>query len=158
MTKRKKKLLVVLGTVTLIVAALVPFPQCVDDALAPSIVSHALRVVVNNRRVLTNGGYRRLYDCSFVKADGRLYFENRLGIPDSIFVERGLKRIPADRKLDVDSGDIILSFAREDIEGAQTRNVQFSYIFGSLGAQGYEIKVYRSLLFRYIVYVHRWVS
>jgi hypothetical protein len=93
-----------------------------------------------------------------VKDKSRVYFRNDLGIPDTLFLEHGLKPIPQDRKLDVDKGDVIVTFSSRDIEGKPAANIQFSYVFGSLGAQGYEIRIHKSLLMRYYVYVHRWVS
>ncbi|MCY3022265.1 MAG: hypothetical protein NTW87_24910 [Planctomycetota bacterium] len=93
-----------------------------------------------------------------MKGKDRLYFENGLGIPDRVFLAHGLKPIPTDRKLNVDAGDVIVSFSYRDTEGTRRDNIQFSYIFGSLGAQGYELRICKSLLRRYIVYIHRWVS
>ena len=139
MTKHKKWPMSLIAAFVLLVLTLVPFPGSVNDGVKNRVVSHALNALIQNDRVLTNGGYRRLYDCNFVKDEGRLYFLNELGIPDSVFLEQGLKPIPEDKKLDVDDGDVIISFSYQGIEGNQTNNIQFSYIFGSLGAQGYEI-------------------
>ena len=111
-----------------------------------------------NCRVLTDKGYSHLYDTGFVKDKSRVYFQNDLGISDTVFMEQGLKPIPQDRKLDADKGDVIVSFSSRDIEGKPTANIQFSYVFGSLGAHGYEIKIHKSLLMRYFIYIHRWVS
>ena len=93
-----------------------------------------------------------------MKDKSHFYFENKLGIPDTVFLAHGLKAIPQDRKLDVDKNDMIVSFSTRDIEGKLASNIQFSYVFGSLGAQGYEIRIHKSLLIRYFIYVHRWES
>ena len=121
-------------------------------------VSHALTTLFRNRRVLTDKGYSRLHDTGFVKDKSRVYFKNDLGIPDTVFLENGLKPIPQGRKLDVDKGDVIVAFSSPDVNGKPTNKIQFSYVFGSLGAQGYEIRIQKSLLRRYFIYVHQWVS
>jgi len=53
---------------------------------------------------------------------------------------------------------VIVSFSMRDVEGKLTDYIQFSYVFGSLGAHGYEIRIHKSLLMRYFVYMHCWVS
>jgi len=157
MTKRRKITISGIIVSVIIVICLVPYSTGINDAGKRIAVSKSLEALLKDKRVLTGKGFIRLYDSSFVENDGRLYFNNGLGIPDSVFIEHGLKPIPKDRKLDVDNGDVIISFSFKD-DGKGTDNIQFSYIFGSLGAQGYEIRIYRSLLCRYIVYLHRWVS
>jgi len=147
-----------LGALGLTVLALVPLPMGINAGDRENAVSHAIAAVMRNRRVITDKGYDHLEDTSFVKDKSRVYFRNDLGIPDTMFLEHGLKPIPQDRKLYVDKGDVIISFSNRDIEGKPAANIQFSYVFGSLGAQGYEIKIHKSLLMRYFVYVHRWVS
>ncbi len=108
---------------------------------------------------MTDKGYDYLEDTSFVKDKSRVYFRNHLGIPDTVFTEHGLKPIPQDRKLDVDKGDVIISFSNQDIKDKAVANIQFSYVFGSLGAQGSaRIRIHKSLLMRYFIYVDRWVS
>lgn len=158
MTKRKKRRIIFITALALLVLALAPFPVRVNDNLKARAVSHTLDALVHNKRVLTTRGYIRFYDCNAVKDEGRLYFENGLGISDTVFLERGLKPIPKDRRLRVDDGDVIVSFSYQDDEGERTRHIQFHYVFGWLGAQGYEIRVYRSLLFPYFIYLHQWVS
>lgn len=155
MTKRKKKFVIFFTIFALLLIVLIPFPSGVDDSAKKRIISLSLGAVIENEKVLTNEGYRRLYDCGFVENEGQLYFENMIGVPDSFFLDHGLKPIPDDRELDVNSGDVIISFSYEDIKGNQTDNMQFYYTYGSLGGQVYEIKAYKSLLFTYIFFEHR---
>ncbi len=155
---KRKRWLVFLVGLCLITLFLVPLPLSVTAKDKERAVVHAIETLFQNRRVLTDKGYTHLYDATFVKDKSRVYFRSDLGIPDAVFLEHGLKPIPHDRKLDVDSGDVIVGFSSRDIEGKPAANVQFSYVFGSLGAQGYEIRIHKSLLMRYFVYIHQWVS
>ena len=117
-----------------------------------------MAALVHDQRVLTNKGYCHLYDCGFLKDKGRLYFENDLGIPDSVFLKHNLKPIPVGRELNIGKGDVIISFSCRDIERKPTDSIQFCYRFGSTGAQMYELTVYKSLLMRYFIYIHRGAS
>jgi hypothetical protein len=149
--------LILFAAICLSVLVLVPLPLTSRDKTRA--VSHALETLFQNRRVLTDKGYSHLYDTEFMKDKSRVYFRNDLGIPDTVFLEHGLKPIPKDRKLDVDNGDLIVSFSSRDIEGKPAANIQFAYVFGNMGAHGYEIRIHKSLLRRqYFVYIHRWVS
>ena len=156
-TSRRKRL-IILSALGLTLLALVPLPVGINAGDRESAVSHAIAAVMRKRLVMTDKGYDYLEDTSFVKDKSRVYFRNDLGIPDTVFTEHGLKPIPQDRKLDVDKGDVIISFSNRDIKDKAVANIQFSYVFGSLGAQGYEIRIHKSLLMRYFVYVHVWVS
>jgi hypothetical protein len=155
---RRRKRLIFLAAICLAILVFVPLPLGLTSKDKTRAVSHALETLYQNRRVLTDQGYSHLYDTSFVKDKSRVYFRNDLGIPDTVFLEHGLKPIPQDRKLDVDQGDVIVSFSMRDVEGKLTDYIQFSYVFGSLGAHGYEIRIHKSLLMRYFVYMHCWVS
>ena len=129
-----------------------------NNSLKSRVVSHALKAVICNNRVLTNSGYRHLYDLHLAKDEDRLYFKNGIGISDCVFLEHGLKPIPKDKELDVNKGDVIVYFSYFDIEDNQVDNIQFAYVFGGHGAQGFEIRIYRSLLFWYFLYVYIWQS
>ena len=155
---KHRKGFILLATLCLAVLALVPLPLSLTAKDKEQAVSHAISTLFHNDRVLTDEGYSHLYDTSFVKDKSRIYFRNDLGIPDRVFLEHSLKPIPQDRKLNVDNGDVIVSFSNRDTEGKPGANIQFSYVFGSLGAHGYEIRIHKSLLMRYFVYVHAWVS
>jgi hypothetical protein len=157
MTKRTRKL-IILAALGLGILGLVPMPFGITSADIESAASHALYALEGNKRVLTYKGYARLLDTDYVNNTARVYFGNDLGISDTVFLKHGLKPIPQDRKLNVDKGDIVISFSSQGKEGKPTGNIGFSYVFGSLGAQGYEIRIYKSLLIRYFVFTHTWVS
>jgi hypothetical protein len=156
-TKRTRKL-IILTALGLAILGLVPLPFGISSADRESAASRALYALEGNKRVLTDKGYACLLDTYFVKNTGRVYFGNHLGIPDTVFLKHGLKPIPQDRKLNVDKGDVVISFSSQGEGGKPTGSIQFSYVFGSLGAQGYEIRIYKSLLIRYFVFTHTWVS
>jgi hypothetical protein len=133
----------------------VPLPLQIGSSDKVRAVVHALRALQGKTRVITDKGYDYLIDNDFVKDFGRTYYTNDLGIPDTVFQSFNLKPIPRDRKLNVDAGDIIVAFSSRDMmTGKQRDNVQFAYVFGSLGAEYYEIRIYRSLLLRYFVFKH----
>lgn len=147
----------------LLAVGLVPYPAAMKEYDGEFVARHALRGLVEDRRVWMSSnwdgfGWRRFYDASLVENNGRLYFRNELGISDKILTEMGWKPVPSDGKVDVDGGDVLISFSYRDIGGEDHEAVQFYYVFGSLGAHGYEIRVYRSLLMRHVFYQHRWVS
>lgn len=73
MTKRKKRLLIFLAAFALLTVALVPFPASVDDSVKNRVVSHALNAVIQNDRVLSDGGYGQLYDCDSVRNGPTLF-------------------------------------------------------------------------------------
>ena len=161
--KRKRLIIASVALLAAMGLACVPLPVRPRDSDKEFVVSHALKSLLSERRAWTRDhwhgiGWRPLPDAGAVKNDGRLYFLNELGIPDDVFLRWGLKPIPEGKKLDVDGGDFLVRFSYRDIEGNPTGRIQFSYHFGTVGAQGYEIKFARSLLFRYVFYDHRWVS
>ena len=122
------------------------------------VASQAIEALLQGRRVLTAKGYADLSDTGFVKDKNRIFFRNHLGIGDAVFLKYGLKPIPNGQRVDVDKGDAVVTLASDDTSGGSTKDIGFSYVFGSLGAQGYEIKVHKSLLKLYFVYSHSWVS
>jgi len=110
--------------------------------------SYAMHALFQGRRVLTDRGLSILGP-RFIKDSSRVYFTNRLGISDAVFLRQGLKPIPSDRNLNVDNGDVIISFSNEDALGNPCHNIQFACIFGSMGAEFWEIRIYRSLLLKH---------
>jgi hypothetical protein len=158
LTSKTKRRTIIIVLLVLILAALAFVPLPLSSADKELAVSQTLDALLENRLVLTTKGYARLYDTAFIKDKQRVFFGNGLGIADTVFLQHGLKPVPKDRKLDVDSGDVIVSFGTIDLAGKQSRNVQFSYVFGSFGAHGYEIKIYKTLFQRRFLYVHQWVS
>jgi hypothetical protein len=155
---KRRKILISLTALCLVVLVFIPLPLSITAKDKNRAVSHALTTLLQNRRVLSDEGYAHLVDTEFVKDKSRVYFQNELGIPDTVFLQHGLKPIPQDRKLNVGSGDVIVTFSNRDFRGQPSSNIQFLYKFGSLGAQGYEIKIHKCLLMRYFVYIHKWVS
>lgn len=155
---KHRRRLVFVAVLCLITLILTPLPLSITAKDKERAVSHAIETLFQNHRVFTDTGYTHLLDTTFVKDKSRVYFRSDLGIPDSVFLNYGLKPVPQDRKLDVDNGDVIVTFSSRDIEDKPSENIQFSYVFGSLGAQGYEIKIHKSLLMRYFIYIHQWVS
>jgi hypothetical protein len=163
MTRRTKKLAIVVAGAAIAILLLTPLPFPLNDRDKEAAVSHAVKALIGNRRVLTHNGfdtgkgYRRLEDASLVSGK-KPYFANDLGIPDTVFLKRGLKPAPRYWRLHREEGVAVIAFSNRDIPGNATQHVQFAYILGPLGAQGYEIRIYKSLLIRYFVYAHRWVS
>ena len=155
---KHRRVLIILGSLGLAVLGLVPLPLRIGSSDKALAVSHALKALQGKTRVITDKGYHFLEDTEFVKDFGRVYYTNDLGIPDAVFSSLGLKPIPHDRKLNVNQGDVIVSFSSRDMEGKQTDAVQFAYAFGILGAQGYEIRIYKSLLIHYFVFKQTWIS
>jgi hypothetical protein len=155
---KRNKRLVFLAALCLIALVLTPLPLSITSEDKERAVSHAIETLFHNRLVFTDEGYTHLRDTTFVKNKSRVYFQSNLGVPDAVFLKHGLKPVPQDRELDVDNGDVVVAFSDRDVEGKPSANIQFSYVFGSLGAQGYEIRIHKSLLMRYFIYVHRWVS
>jgi hypothetical protein len=155
---KRSRILFFLIALCFAVLVFAPLPLQITSKDKECAVSHAIATLFQNHRVLTENGYAHLEDTGFIRDKSRVYFQNDIGIPDTVFLKLGLKAIPQDRKLNVDAGDIIVSFSNHDIEGKLTANMNFSYVFGSLGAQGYEIRIHKSLLLRYFIYVHAWVS
>ena len=115
--KNHKIAVTFMGILGAFILALFPLPLQVTDKDKEYAVSHALAALISDNRVLSSKGYCRLYDSSFVKNNGRLFFTNELGIADEVFVMHGLKPVPQDRKLDVDAGDVVVSFSYLDSEG-----------------------------------------
>ncbi|HTI72950.1 MAG TPA: hypothetical protein VMF06_23455 [Candidatus Limnocylindria bacterium] len=155
---RRKKALIYLGALCLLILAFIPLPLSPTSGDKERVVAHALDALLEDRGILTSKGYVHLLDTGFVKGKDRIYFENNLGIPDTVFLKHGLKPIPKDRRLNVDQGDVVVGFSEGGAAGTPAATIEFSYVFGSLGAQGYEIRVYKSLFKLYCVYIHRWVS
>ena len=162
MTRRTKKAILALTGVGLGLL-FVPLPFAVNGRDKEAAVSHAIKAVLRDQRVLTQKGfntgmgYRHLEETSFVRGN-QLYFANDLGIPDTVFLKHGLKPAPKDRKLHTGNGVVVIAFSNQDIQGKPAEQIQFAYVFGPLGAHGYEIRIYKSLATRYFVYAHQWIS
>jgi hypothetical protein len=151
---RPRAKLIIVGCLVLCGAGLVPLPCQMDWSDKVQAVSLALKALQGKRGVITDKGYHHLIDNEAVKDFSRVYYTNDLGIPDTVFLSFNLRPIPRDRRVNFDNGDIIVSFSTRDMEGEQTDRVQFAYVFGGLGAEFYEIRMYRSLFLRYFVFKH----
>jgi hypothetical protein len=163
MTRRTKKVIIALAGVGLAVLLFVPLPLVINVRDREAAVSHAITAVTRDQRVLmekgfdSGKGYRHLDEISLAQGT-QLYFSNDLGISDAVFLRHGLKPVPKDRKIRVGDGVVVISFSSRDIQGNPAKTVQFAYVFGFLGAHGYEIKIYKCLATRYFVYAHAWIS
>lgn len=153
---KRRRWLVIGGAILLVLLLFVPLPLPIRDRHREAAVCHALDALLVGDRVLSNQGFRPLHDWSIVSSRrSSLYFTNGTDVSQRVFLSRGLRPVADTRKLNVDRGDVIVAFAPWRGGG---RSLQFSYAFGSLGAQGYELRIYRSLLVTYSVFHHRLVS
>lgn len=159
--KRKTKFILISLVVVLVVAAgFIPWPGEVSNFKKSDLATHAANSVLKGKRVWRHGRNTRLHwakqcDASFVENNGNVYFENDTDIPDKVFTDLGLKPVINFAHIDVDKGDVILRFSYKEHAGEPTENMQFSYIFGSLGAHGLEITVRQSLFSKYYIYEHK---
>jgi hypothetical protein len=161
---RWKKITIATSLLSLFtVAGFIPYTSQLRDSDRRDVVSHATQALRNGNKVWLSSSqdglkHRPLYDANNLKDRKVFYFRNGLGINDDIFLRQELQPIPKDRKPNINKGDVIIGFSNKDMEGKPIADIHFYYVFGDMGAQGYEIKVRRSLFCRYLVYTHCWVS
>lgn len=156
-SKRKLAIvsLVLLSSFALLV---VPLPLTItaqDEAEAAAFAVNSLK---SGQRVWTGRGLEPLYDSAFLQKKKRLFLENRAGIDDRGLKAKGLLALSADDPVKLELDDGVIGFSRETFKEEPAAHLQFYYSFGNVGAQGYEIRIYKCLLGRYIVFVHQWVS
>ena len=154
MACRKTALFVAAAVLAALGTALIPLPASVDDRIAEQFVAQAVNTVVHNKRAWTDRGREPLIDSNKVRQESRLYFVNNLGIPDDLFLAQGMKPSPSWNALDYEAGDVIVVFGVSD----NKEKLGFSFTFGPVGAQGYRVRVFRSLFFSHFVYEHVWTS
>ena len=145
----------------LLIEGFFPYHSRVRDNDVSNVVSQAIDDLCDGRRVWQKNKWISLKSLSSplnATQKERLYFRNNLGISDEIFLKKGLKPIPKDRQLNVDDGDSILSFSRQGLSGKPIDGISFSYVYGTLGARGYVIRIRRSLFLRHLVYTLQWMS
>jgi hypothetical protein len=143
----------------LAIAVLIPLPYPSSQSDREAAVIEALDALLKDGLVETPSAREKLQETSFVTEDRtRIYFVNMIDVPDSIFLNAGLKPVPSGSKVDIDNGDKLVEFSYQDVRGNLTTNMQFSYIFGNLGAHGYEISIRKCLRTRQIVFIHTWIS
>lgn len=141
------------------VLAFVPLPYPTTQQDRTEALDIALKGLVHGEPVPTSDGPRPLQELNFVHlSPGHAYFVNQAGVSDDVFLRYGFKPVPKGVKPDVDHGDVVVYASLLDHRGEATRYLQFSYVFGSLGAHGYEIQVRRNLWHRTIVLASSWVS
>lgn len=157
MSKRKLAIAVAicLGAVVLL---LVPLPLSITPQDEADAAAYAVDSLLSGRRVWTRRGLEPLYDAAFIQKKKRLYLENLAGIDDSGLKAKGLLAISGGGPFRIKPEDGVIGFSRETFKEEPAAHLQFYYSFGNVGAQGYEIRIYKCLLGRYFVFVHQWVS
>ncbi|MCP4713150.1 MAG: hypothetical protein GY869_31350 [Planctomycetes bacterium] len=155
MKSRRKFILSIIIIVVLVVFCYIPLK--VRELDKEEAVSFAVSALLSGEKVWIDGKYQSFNDLRFIQETGRLYFQNDTEVDDEIFVSLGLKPKPEDRELDIDDGDAIVWCSYQDTEGKSTEMIQFCYVYGSLGGQGYEMKIYRNLFMAYTYFSHKWV-
>jgi hypothetical protein len=153
-----RKRLAAAGVLLLLVLGFIPLPFQITDRDRELAISNSISALLENRAVLSDWRIIHLADTGSFKDRSRIYFQNELGIPDDLFLRLGLKPVPHDRKLDVAGGDVVLLFSYRNASGGKSKNIKLAYVTGHFGAKGYEIRIRRSLLKRYFVYLWQWGS
>lgn len=118
----------------------------------------ALDALLSGSPVETPEGRGALVEREFSLRNPRqLFYRNSAGVPNNLFESRGFKPYSADSERIFEQSGAIISagFTRR---GHNVRHLQFDYTFGNVGAQGYEIRIYKSILRKRIVFVHAWIS
>lgn len=136
----------------------VPLPLSITPQDEADAAVHAVEALQSGQRVWTGRGLMPLYDASFIQKKKRLYLENLAGIDDSGLKAKGLLAISADNPVKLEPDDGVIGFSGMTYKEELAAHLQFYYSFSNVGAQGYEIRVYKCLLGRYFVFVHQWVS
>lgn len=157
MSKRKLAIAVVACLVA-VVLLLVPLPLSITPQDEADAAAYAVDSLLSGRRVWTGRGLEPLYDAAFIQKKKRLYLENLAGIDDSGLKAKGLLAISGDGSLRFMPEDGVIGFSRMTFKEQPAAHLQFYYGYGNVGAQGYEMRVYKCLLGRYFVFVHQWVS
>jgi hypothetical protein len=155
-----KRRLATIALVLLSLTALLffPLPLSITPQDEVDAAAFAVDSLLSGRRIWTGRGLERLHDAAFIQKKKRLYLENLAGIDDSGLKAMGLLAISGDRPFKFKPEDGVIGFSRETFKDEPAAHLQFYYSYGNVGAQGYEIRVYKCLLGRYFVFVHQWVS
>jgi hypothetical protein len=148
----------------------VPLPYPPNSSDREAAVSEALSALLHDTEVLTKTSRDRLLEISptnrehlletdsVKSAKGNIYYENEVNVPEALFLTAGLKPIPKDRKIDFDTGDVVVRFAFTDDFGKPTWYMRFSYVFGNVGGICYQIRIYKAFWTRRIVYAFEWIA
>jgi hypothetical protein len=143
----------ILGTV-----AFVPLPYPTTTADREAALNLALDALLSGASVDSPEGRVPLRERDFaIRNPQHLYYDNSARVSNALFETRGFKSLSTDseRVFEEDGAIISAGFTHH---GQKLRHLQFEYVFGNLGAHGYEIRIYKSLLQRRIVFVHAWIS
>jgi|GEM_PF-3549576 len=171
MSKVKRRIICFIAVVVFLLGVVfVPYPVSIDarddDEAKRHAVDYALRALFHDSRVLTDRGYIQLYESDAVHAGKTIYFGNELGISNEVFHKYGLKQLPEDANPSkiIRSGDVIVWFSFEssnsldDTYGKELKDIDFSYVYGTMAAQGWRIEIYKGIFLRYYRFIHLWVS
>jgi hypothetical protein len=141
------------------VAFFVPLPYPTSQVEKEEALHLALEALINGSTVNGPDGQRELSERRlFLGHTKRMYFRNDTGVPDRVFLNYGLKPVPPNTRLDLDGGDVVVNASYTGTDSEGTWHLQFSYVFGSEGGHGYEIRIYKNALSKSIVFVPTWIS
>ena len=142
-------------------AVFVPLSYPPTSSHKEAAVAEALAALLYNQPVDTPDERGTLSETEpLTQKLGQIYFINEVGVPDALFLGAGLKPLPKDRRLDIDGGDALVRFAFSEVVegGRRTWFMRFSYVFGSEGGIGYQIRIYRSPWVRRTAFVFEWIA
>ena len=142
----------------LALATFVPLPYPTTAADREAALNLALDALLSGTLVDTPDGRAPLRERDFALGNlEQLYYRNSAHVPNSLFESRGFKPFVSDAQGIFEQDGAIIG-AGYTHGGEKYWHLQFDYVFGNLGAHGYEIRIYKSLLQRRIVFVHAWIS
>jgi hypothetical protein len=144
--------LVAVAILALVTFVPLPLPTTVADREAALNV--ALDALLSGTPVDMPEGKTPLSEREFaLRNPQQLYFRNGAKVSDAIFLLRGLRPLTSDDERVFEQGGAIIAAIPTDHDPRRWR-LQFSYSFGTLGGHEYEIRIYKSLIKRRIVFVH----
>lgn len=134
--------------------AFLPLPYPTSQPEREYALRIALDALLHGTAVTTPDGPEELMERGFAtRAPDRLYFENEIGISDTAFLESGLKPFVRGRVIDFERGDVVVRASFRSLDGAPSRHMHFTYVCGNLGSHDYEIRIYKSLIQKRVVFV-----
>jgi hypothetical protein len=90
-----------------------------------------------------------------------LFFQNRTALDDGVFLDLGLQPNPGGQTPPVFylSGNALIEVTTWDhFSGVPSDALHFNYYYGSMGAQGYRMSLYRNLLGVFPFFTKEWAS
>jgi hypothetical protein len=163
LNRRQRQTVLAVGSLLLLVL-FVPLPWPMRQSDREYAVRAGLASLFEGRRVLQViprhwPRWSRLVDSEFMTSpDKRLYYRDTAGLPEELFRHYRLAPLPDGFRPNLDGGDAVVGVEMAQYHEGPGPRLYFSYSFGSLGAQGWEVRVWRSLLLRHAVFVLTWVS